>query len=91
LFYKNEMKGERTMKEKLLEMLETADNLYAASFDENISEGAQDAAYSDYHSTIKQVAAAIETLTNGQIEGLTAQRMAHFKRNEIVSLIRRMA
>jgi len=85
------MKGERTMKEKLLEMLETADNLYTASFDEHISEDAQDAAYSDYHSTIKQIAAAIETLTNGQIEGLTAQRMAHFKRNEIASLIRRLA
>ena len=79
------------MKEKLLEMLETADNLYAASFDEYISEDAQDAAYRDYQSTIKQVAAAIETLTNGQIEGLTAKRMAHFKRHEIVSLIRRMA
>jgi hypothetical protein len=74
---------------KLLNLLDKADNLYASSCDESISEDAQDQAYLDYHDTVKQIATGIEKLLSGKIDRLSAERMAHFKRDEIKALVAR--
>ncbi|MDR2043434.1 MAG: hypothetical protein LBQ15_03525 [Clostridium sp.] len=70
-------------------LIKAASNLHAASIDEYISEQAQDQAYLDYHSTVEEIAKELTKMTGGQIDGLTAKRMAHFKRNEIKQLLAR--
>ena len=69
-------------------LIEEANGLYAVSMDDRYDEDFQDEAYGLFHEKLKDIAAKLEKITCGKINGMVALRMAAHKRSEILSLIK---
>ena len=74
---------------ELKKLIEECGRLHAVSMDESLDEETTDAAYVQYHAATDKAAEIIIGLIG--VDMMTAKRMAHHKRDEIVSLINRTA
>lgn len=61
----------------------------AAEADDAGNEDESDSHYADFHETCNTIASLLVTLTAGQIDELTARRMAYHKREQIQALYRK--
>jgi hypothetical protein len=78
-------------KAKLVELkkiMEEADKFHAASMDDNAAEDEMDQAYAEYWKLADNAAELLKDLL--KIDDLTAKRMVHHKKAEIIALINRM-
>ena len=79
---------EKAKLNELKKLIEEAGKFHAASIDENLTEEENDAAYAEYWKISDNVAEILKDLLG--IDDLTAKRMVHHKKAEIIALINRM-
>lgn len=75
---------------KILGLIENAQELRKMSMDDSIAEDEQDRYYSEYWQVLRHIAAKLVEETYGQIGYTTALNMAHKKTEEIKNLFERM-
>ena len=80
---------ERAKLVELKKIMEEADKFHAVSMDENTTEEEMDQAYAEYWKLAEKAAELLKDLL--KIDDLTAKRMVHHKKAEIIALINRMA
>ena len=75
------------MKKELERLLAEADRLYKLSIlDEDMLEEESDKYYSEYHDVLHEIADWVVKFSMGQIDKMTAFKMAVHKRSELLSL-----
>jgi len=73
---------------ELKKVIENAEKLHTASMDDNLTEEENDKAYAEYWQIMDSAAVILINLL--KIDDLTAKRMLHHKKAEIINLINRM-
>ena len=74
---------------ELKSLIEEGKKLHAISLDETLDEETTDTAYAKYYEAMDKAAVILIGLIG--VDAITAKRMVHWKADEIISLISRMA